>query len=1282
MANPTLVKIIVDPLLYLITAVLVIIAVMISAVRLHPDINHIVQDQVEKHLSQSLNAQVSINELQLGSNHPFSELIAQGVSIKPASSDAHAWSLDSVAIELDLLASLFSRTLKLKKISLAGLDFSLHRDQQGQIYLNRQFPLLATKDSQRNQLQFDHVSILRSKILWSDEITGVQYQFTDVSASFATGLVHTDVSFYAQLPEQLGNTIHLQVRIDSDWSNLQEAKIKFYADIQNLYVAEISYYLPSDYQFQSQAVLALQAWGEYDQGQLKTSQGSIDLMHLQAQDSSPNPTLCLTEQMIQGVSLDYQLSKRDKHWQLLADNIDTRYNVMSADNAPKQKLALTMSADSSQSRSVSLYINTVNLGAVCNSLHGYQSSSVQQALTHLRADANLNNLTVHIQQGNDQITAIQYAAEFDAATLWQVSSDQKITGLSGSITGTDLGATISLASERVKLTMPELYPTENPELSLHGNLRWQRQADKHLLQTELVRIENSDLVIDARFMTMIDHGQLYTDAQLFIERATAAELDRYLPALKQISRTKSWFADAIQQGEVVASRVLLRGQLKDFPYHKHSGVLSADVTLRDALIEYKNNWPAFSDVQAKINLDKDHVMVIPSHGMMYDSQLTQARLEIPSFLKAVLYADGQLLGGGQNLIQFLADSGLVARQNSVADQISLQGSTRLNLSFIKSLSTKVALPFTLSGQLDFEDNTLNVHAADISLTDLTGTLSFDQDGAYGDHLSAKLYGHKLALNAEALGAGASKLFFQGKFDLDAYLSSQQPQLKPFAHGQTAMQGWLYLPSMFKQNNPEKLILKATSQLTGIEFNLPHPLNKPSTESYASELLFDQKQSTMRLQLAQRAGLLFHMSEAQPFELRLIEFGLPTSEQSMVAEELKLVGTIDRLPIESWLATYQQYNAELVRRGITTDNSSLPRLDLFIESLDWSPWPTQEINLQASMLNNNYEINMRSSLGTGRVVWPQLEDDPIIFDLEEFRVHHNDEKSVQVLRPTQLPAFVFNAKRFHLKDKLIKDVGINTMSIHDGLFFNQVNFALEDLQAQGQGSWRQTESGDTWSEFSFDINISDLADALESLNYETGLRNGKGSIKTQLSWPDAPHKVTLANMAGRTTIDIRDGSITEVEPGAGRLLALLNLSALTRRLSLDFKDVTAKGFTFNSITGDLDLKVGGEMKMENVIIDSSAALIEFTGTTNIVDRTYDQNIFVTPSVTDSLPAAGALVGGPIGAAAGYVVDKVAKVVGLDRALNYQYTMTGTWEQPEIVKLKKVSDGTSVDDTATQ
>ena len=87
------------------------------------------------------------------------------------------------------------------------------------------------------------------------------------------------------------------------------------------------------------------------------------------------------------------------------------------------------------------------------------------------------------------------------------------------------------------------------------------------------------------------------------------------------------------------------------------------------------------------------------------------------------------------------------------------------------------------------------------------------------------------------------------------------------------------------------------------------------------------------------------------------------------------------------------------------------------------------------------------------------------------------------------------------------------------------------------------------------------------------------------------------------------------------------------------------------------------------IKASAANIQITGSTNLVERTYDQTIYVTPAVTGALPAAGAIVGGPVGAAAGIVADQLAKVVGLNKVTQAEYEMTGTWEEPQLTRIKK-------------
>jgi len=64
--------------------------------------------------------------------------------------------------------------------------------------------------------------------------------------------------------------------------------------------------------------------------------------------------------------------------------------------------------------------------------------------------------------------------------------------------------------------------------------------------------------------------------------------------------------------------------------------------------------------------------------------------------------------------------------------------------------------------------------------------------------------------------------------------------------------------------------------------------------------------------------------------------------------------------------------------------------------------------------------------------------------------------------------------------------------------------------------------------------------------------------------------------------------------------------------------------------------------------------------------------VTPQISSGLPAASAIFG-PVGVGIGtllYLGGKIFKSFNiLDNILRYQYTITGSWENPVIEKIKR-------------
>jgi uncharacterized protein YhdP len=97
----------------------------------------------------------------------------------------------------------------------------------------------------------------------------------------------------------------------------------------------------------------------------------------------------------------------------------------------------------------------------------------------------------------------------------------------------------------------------------------------------------------------------------------------------------------------------------------------------------------------------------------------------------------------------------------------------------------------------------------------------------------------------------------------------------------------------------------------------------------------------------------------------------------------------------------------------------------------------------------------------------------------------------------------------------------------------------------------------------------------------------------------------------------------------------------------------------------------------------SALIEVAGPINLIDKTYDQIVKVTPEVSSTLPIAGAVAGGPVGLGVGTAILLVDKIAGtlFDREIvnliSYQYALTGPWDSPKLnVVTPKSPQGPSI------
>ena len=252
------------------------------------------------------------------------------------------------------------------------------------------------------------------------------------------------------------------------------------------------------------------------------------------------------------------------------------------------------------------------------------------------------------------------------------------------------------------------------------------------------------------------------------------------------------------------------------------------------------------------------------------------------------------------------------------------------------------------------------------------------------------------------------------------------------------------------------------------------------------------------------------------------------------------------------------------------------------------------------------------------------------------------------------------------DSKLGDARLETWPTDRGMHIDQLRTLSHGVQVNGSGDWEGT-AADSRSHMRIDFAAENLGDMLGAFGYDGLLAGGKVRAELDATWPGAPSAMELANMDGKLGIDITDGRMPEVTPGVARLFGLVSVLELPRRLSFDFGDVFGKGLAFDAIKGDFRL-ADGNAHTDNLNIRSPAAEITIKGRTGVRAKDYDLQVLAVPHAGNSLPVVGAVVGGPIGIAAGFVAQGLLGK-GINHAASARYKITGGWDKPVITLIEK-------------
>jgi uncharacterized protein (TIGR02099 family) len=275
-------------------------------------------------------------------------------------------------------------------------------------------------------------------------------------------------------------------------------------------------------------------------------------------------------------------------------------------------------------------------------------------------------------------------------------------------------------------------------------------------------------------------------------------------------------------------------------------------------------------------------------------------------------------------------------------------------------------------------------------------------------------------------------------------------------------------------------------------------------------------------------------------------------------------------------------------------------------------------------------------------------------------------------PRDLPAIAAQVQEFTWQGRRFGRLAAQVDRVPQGLRLASLATESSDFTLSGTGSWL-VEDGGSRTRLALQFASTDFAAASRALGYRDTVEASKATASADVTWSGGPSEDVLARMDGNVSLELERGQLRDVKPGAGRMLGLLSVVDLPRRLTLDFRDVTEEGLAFDRVRGDFELR-SGNAYTQNLLLKGAAVDVGVVGRTGLAAQDYDQTVVVSGNPSGPITVAGALAGGPVGAAGALLISQLFKGQLAGLATVY-YRVTGPWDAPKVERISAAASGTA-------
>jgi uncharacterized protein (TIGR02099 family) len=892
-------------------------------------------------------------------------------------------------------------------------------------------------------------------------------------------------------------------------------------------------------------------------------------------------------------------------------------------------------------------------------------------LADLSPTGTVRNLDATVSEISSDQPRFNVSAELDRVGVETAVGRPGVRGFSGLLRANRAGGRLEINSRDFELLVPEYIPYDIAFDSAEGTIIWRSSQNQTTILSDSIAIESAILSSQSNIHLVLNNDGSSPEIDLASSWSISdvATAKRYIPkkGLKPI--LYDWFQMALVSGSIPRGTTTLSGPLDKFPFDGGEGRLLIEASTRNMNFKYHDAWPAAEQADLEIVVDNARLYSQENRSVNAGNLVVDARIDIPDLRDPVFSIQSLSTGTLASIREFSIQSPIAKMLGGKLDRVEASGDASFTLDLTVPLKLNRLQEYVFESTIRSNNGVLKIDGLRAPITDLIGEVTISREDISSAGLGGRFLGEGVDISLRRAEDPRFSVVVtaNGIMSSDGLVNGLGVPLQDYVSGAAPYQARILFPNA-RDEFPPPLTIEIDSDLVGMAFDLPQPADKLAATKLpiSGDIRFLPGGAAIETQGSAEGRLTWQLAFNKPegdwdLDRGVVMLGGDVSD---VADTrgLHIRGKTDTARFEDWLSLSRSGQSKV---GVA---SRIRSIDVVIDNffMIGQHLEGHRLKVDRSALDWLVQIEGDDIVGSVFVPYDFSGERAMVLDMEKLRLPGDESgaDTISSVDPRTLPPIHLKAGEFAFGDRYLGAVEANFERTENGLTAAVISSKDATYEISGSGRWVADEADPLGSHsfVSAVLTSTDVKETMARLNYQPGIVSKELSIIFDLDWSGSPRADIFDVLDGEVQVRFGNGQLEEVKPGAGRVFGLMSITALPRRLSLDFRDVFNKGFGFDKIAGTFKIDDGITLTCD-LSLEGPAADIGIVGEADLAGGTYNQTAVVAANVGNTLPIVGTFVAGPQIGAALFLFSQIFKKPLQEVGQGY-YAITGSWDDPAV------------------